>query len=248
MFLRSKRSERLAGRSGSVTSRYATLLFDLDHTLLDSAASERLAFHAVLAAVGVANPDEYFAIYDPINRALWAAVERHEIGPDDVRVSRFEQLVARTDLDADPVHLADDYVVALGAHGELYPGSRDVLDSLQGEVALGLVTNGIGQVQRARIDRLGLDAYFGAIAISGELGTSKPGKAIFDFAFEALGHPAKDGAVMIGDSPSSDIKGGNNFGIATCWYNPAGLPLPSGVTITHEIGTLREVLELTAAR
>lgn len=227
---------------------YATLLFDLDHTLLDSAASEQLAFHAVLSAAGITDPSEYFATYNTINRALWAAVERHETGPDEVRLTRFEQLVAQTGLDADPVDLADDYVVALGAHGELYPGSRDVLEALQGQVALGMVTNGIGQVQRARIERLGLNDYFGAVAISGELGTSKPGTAIFDFTFEALGFPAKDGAVMIGDSLSSDIKGGNNFGIATCWYNPAGLSVSSGVTITHEIGTLREVLDLTAAR
>ena len=140
--------------------RYSTLLFDLDHTLLDSAASEQLAFHAALSASNVADPSAYFPLYSEINRALWTAVERHEIGPDDVRVSRFEQLIGRADLDADPVAMADDYVTGLGAHGELYPGSRDVLDRLRGRVTLGLVTNGIGEVQRSRIRRLGLDRFF----------------------------------------------------------------------------------------
>ncbi|MCP3973989.1 MAG: noncanonical pyrimidine nucleotidase, YjjG family [bacterium] len=227
---------------------YSTLLFDLDHTLLDSVESERLAFEAALAAAGIARPFDYFSVYSRINRALWAAVERQEIVPDDVRVTRFEQLVDQTDLDADPVALADELVAGLGAYGQLYPGSRDVLDSLKGTVALAMVTNGIGEVQRARIERLDLEGYFGAIAISGELGTSKPGTDIFDFVFEALGFPSKGGTLMIGDSLASDIQGGNNFGIATCWYNPDGQPAGSGVRFTHEIGSLREVLDLTVVR
>lgn len=227
---------------------YSTLLFDLDHTLLDSEESERLAFEAALTAVDIGQPFDYFSTYGGINRALWAAVERQEIGPDDVRVARFEQLIDQTDLDVDPIAVADAFVAGLGAYGELYPECREVLDALGGRVTLALVTNGIGEVQRARIERLGLDNYFEAIAISGELGTSKPGTAIFDFVFESLEFPNKSEALMIGDSLASDIQGGNNFGIATCWYNPGGRVAGAAANSTYEIGRLREVIDLTTTR
>ena len=225
---------------------YTALLLDLDHTLLDSDASERLAFEHAMAGAGVADPGSYFAAYDALNRALWARVERGEIHARDVRVERFAQLIAATGIDASPDALADAYARGLGTHGELYPGVLDVLDALDAEpsVSLALVTNGLSDVQRARIERLGLGRYFDAIAISSELGTAKPAPAIFEFALAALGSPARASALMVGDSLTSDIQGGRNAGIATCWYNPHRRPCDRDGLVYHEIATLEAVLAL----
>src|SRR5262249_52082133 len=157
-----------------------------------------------------------------INRALWARLERGEITGAQVRIVRFEQLVATTGIAASPQALADAFACGLGAYGELYPGVREVLDALVAEptVSLALVTNGLSEIQRTRIGRLGLGRYFQAIAISSELGTAKPASAIFEIALAGLGAPAKHSVLMVGDSLSSDIQGGRNAGIATCWYNP----------------------------
>lgn len=226
--------------------RYTALLLDLDHTLLDSDASEQLAFERAMAGAGVADPGGYFPAYDAINRALWARVERGEIRATDVRAQRFAQLIAATGIDASPDGLADAYASGLGACGELYPGVREVLEALDAEpsVSLALVTNGLSEVQRVRIDRLGLGRYFDAIAISSELGIAKPAAAIFEFALAALGGPARTAALMVGDSLTSDIQGGRNAGIATCWYNPHRRTCDRDDLVDHEIATLDAVLAL----
>lgn len=223
---------------------YTALLLDLDHTLLDSDASERLAFDHALASAGVAAPGHYLPAYDGINRALWARVERGEIRAADVRTARFAQLIAATGIDASAEALADAFAGGLGAYGELYPGVRDVLDALVAEptVSLALVTNGLSEVQRARIDRLGLGRYFDVIAISSELGTAKPAAAIFEIALAGLGAPARSSALMVGDSLTSDIQGGRNAGIATCWYNPQRRPGSPDGLVDHEITTLDALL------
>jgi len=82
------------------------------------------------------------------------------------------------------------------------------------------------------------------IVISEEVGHSKPHPGIFDVAFARMGHPRKDQVLMIGDSLTSDIKGGCDYGIDTCWFNPAGAPRPTDMTITHEIRTLEALLPL----
>ncbi len=221
--------------------RYTTLLFDLDNTLFDAAGCEPLAFEYALSKGGVTDPRRYWETFTEINDALWDAVVRQELTPNEVQARRFGDLVAAAGLAADPGLLADEYVVGMGAYGELYPGARDVLDRLGQTASLGLVTNGLGEVVRARVVRLELESLFDAIVISGEVGVSKPDAAIFELAFEALGQPDMQTALMIGDSLGSDITGANNFGIAACWYNPAGKPRPSGAQIDHEIAELDEL-------
>ncbi len=225
---------------------YATLLLDLDHTLFDSDASEALAFAQALATVGVDQPARYFPTYDAINRGLWAAVERGELPTAAIKLVRWERLVAATELDADPQVLAEAFLIGMGQHGELYPGARDVLATLaaRADLALGLVTNGLAEVQRARIARLELDAYFDAVVVSSEVGVAKPAPAIFDVAFAQLDDPPRASAVMVGDSLTSDLRGGRAAGIATCWFNPHGKPAADRALIDHEIAALTELLAL----
>ncbi len=80
--------------------------------------------------------------------------------------------------------------------------------------------------------------------ISEEVGAAKPHKEIFDTAFALMGNPKRDEVMIIGDSLTSDIKGGNNYGIATCWFNPAHLPNGQDVVIHHNISHLNEILSI----
>lgn len=238
----------VVGRPGGAYARpvpYTALLLDLDHTLLDSDASEARAFEHALTSAGIADPARHLPTYDRINRALWTRVERGEISATQVRTLRFARLIEAAGLDASAEVLADRFAAGLGAHGELYPGARDVLDALAAEptVSLALVTNGLSDVQRARIDRLALGGYFQAIVISSELGVAKPAPAIFEAALAGLGAPARSSAVMVGDSLSSDMQGGRNAGIATCWYNPHRRTGGDGLA-DHDIATLDALLAL----
>jgi YjjG family noncanonical pyrimidine nucleotidase len=227
---------------------YRTILFDLDHTLFDSDTSESLALDEVLRAAGVPDPESHRGTYDQINRAMWAAVELQQVSPLQVRTSRFEQLVERAGLDADPFALADGFVAGLARHGDLYPGVRDALDALAGRATLALVTNGLSEVQRGRLQRLGLLDHFAAVVISAEVGVSKPAAAIFDLTFERLGGPPRSSTLMVGDSLTSDIAGGRGYGVPTCWYNPAGREAGEGYRFDHEIASIGELLAIVAPK
>ena len=210
--------------------RYETVLLDFDHTLFDSTVSERDAFLGAMSALGIADPGSYFHTYKSVNMSLWKAAERGELTVVDVGDQRFHRFVETVGLDLDPVELRSGFESGMAEFGELYDGALDLLDHLAGNVTLGLVTNALSHIQRARIERVGIGHYFQSIVISSELGIAKPDPGIFEAAFTELGlasdHPAvKADTIMIGDSLSSDIQGGANFGVDTCWFNPsAALP------------------------
>ncbi len=221
--------------------RYSTVLLDFDHTLLDSDASSRAAFHHLMTACGLTDHGQHFAVFEAINMVLWRQVEDHILTPDEVHVSRFELLAPKIESPLSPHQMADIYSEGMGANGELYPGALELLDTLSRRVSLAMVTNGVSAIQRARVARLKLDQYFDAIVISGEVGTAKPGTKIFDITFERMGGPSKADVLMVGDSLSSDIRGGSNYRIDTCWYNPAGGANGSGVAPTHVIEHLQDL-------
>lgn len=229
-----------------MASGYATILLDLDHTLLDSDASESAAFKEALKNAGIDDPQSHFAVYDRINRALWASVERGELSPDDVQRRRFHDLVGKIGVDCDPIALAVDFVEGLARFGELYPGVTSVLDRLAENATLALITNGLSYVQRTRIERLDLERYFSSVAISAEIGSSKPGTIIFDAVFTDLGNPPKASAVIVGDSLSSDMQGGVNYEIDTIWYNPHRRSNERPELVTHEIHDLATLPSLTS--
>ena len=224
--------------------RYRTVLLDLDHTLFDSDTSEAEAFRQTLTSADVGDPMRLYSLYQKINVDLWSAVERGEIAPTSVKVSRFERLVEAADIEADPHRMAEDFVIGLAEHGELYAGTADVIARLSANVQLGLITNGLSEVQRTRLTRLDIADRFDAITISAEVGASKPSGAIFDAAFASLDQPRRAATLMVGDNLNSDIRGGADYGLATCWFNPKGHALPEGHRTTHEITHLRDLLAL----
>jgi 2-haloacid dehalogenase len=223
---------------------YSTVLLDNDHTLVDSDTSELEAFSLALRNQGIDEPMPHFETYRRINLGLWHQVERGEMKPDDVRERRFEMLLEELGAAGDVTQMADDFIYGFATFGDLYPGTWEVLEQLSERVTLALVSNGLSEVQRPRIARLGIEHFFDAIVISSEVGTTKPGTEIFDIVFEQLGNPRKDTALMVGDSLTSDIKGGANYGIDTCWYNPNGKTAGRNDRITHEIRKLEELLDL----
>lgn len=221
--------------------QYETILFDLDHTLYDSHESERQAYAHATARAGLGDPDAHFERYVTINREMWAAVEGGDMLPTEVRHRRFERFNSEVGLAADAHRMADDFVWGLGAYGELYPGAEQLLAELAARASLGLVTNGLSEVQRSRLSRLGVADYFDVIVISSEVGVTKPRPDIFEIAFEQLGNPPRESAVMVGDSLTSDIAGGRNFGIDTCWYNPNGHVAGPDDDVTFQVTKLEDV-------
>lgn len=225
-------------------ARYPVVLIDLDHTLLDSNASESLSYDATLRGVGVDDPARHLEVFLEINGRMWAMVERGEMAAGDVRLARFTEFVERTDVDADPQALADAYALGLATSGDLFDGAIEMLEAISEIARLALVTNGVSDIQRTRIDRLGLDRFFDLAVVSSEIGVSKPGAGFFDVVFEQLGIEAGPGVLMVGDSLTSDMRGGIDYGLATCWYNPNGAT--TELAVTHEIAHLAELPPIVA--
>jgi YjjG family noncanonical pyrimidine nucleotidase len=220
--------------------RYSNLVFDFDHMLFDTDASEALAFSHSLHKHGVGEPAELLDSYQRINSALWRQVEVGSITPNELKTQRFATLAEEEGLDLDSTDVAEDYTIALAQFGELYEGATELIEHLAISHRLSMITNGLSAVQRGRLERVGLSDAFEPLVISGEVGVAKPSSQIFDFVFDAHPKPSRNSFVMIGDSLSSDVQGGINAGIDTCWFDRHRCG-PGEVQPTHVIQNLHEL-------
>lgn len=223
---------------------YPWLWFDADGTLFDYNRAEATAFRKAFDLLQFQFDDSYLDAYQQINRELWKALERHEITPAVLRVRRFELLLKALQLagSADDLNVA--YVEQLGLCTDLMEGAYEVLQTLHSRCHIAIVTNGLEAVQRSRLMRSTIYPFVSELIISEEVGAAKPHPAYFDAAFARTGRPPKQDVLIIGDSLSSDIGGGVDYGIDTCWYNPTGQSGPAGLPVTYQITHLRELLEL----
>lgn len=147
-------------------------------------------------------------------------------------------------VDSDPDAFSRRYLANLALGTELVEGAEHLVKSLHGRVGLLLITNGLADVQRPRFARSTLGRFFSHVVISEEVGVAKPDPAIFDVAFAKMGTPRKADVLIVGDSLTSDIKGGLDYGIGTCWFNPGKKPNGSGVVPQYEVSELKDLLPL----
>lgn len=222
--------------------RYKWLLFDVDNTLLDFEQTEALALEQSFALHNLPFPAEAKARYHYINQSYWQRLERKEVTPELLRNGRFQDLFAELSIHFDAETFADSYLQQLGQQAPLVDGAMELLRGLNGRFQLAIITNGLADVQHPRLEKSGLKQYFSPIIISQEIGISKPNPGIFDAAFAQMNQPAKNEVLIIGDSLSSDILGGINYGIDTCWLNPNGKT--SDLPITYEIKTLSQLNQI----
>lgn len=201
-------------------TKYDLLLFDLDETLLDFGAAERYAFTNLLKTFNLLDDDALFTAYDEINKATWAEYEKKLITADQIKVLRFERFINRFDLPFDPYEMSAEYLKRLSEDHTEIPGAFELIPALAADFRLGLITNGLTQVQWPRVKNSGLEPFFEHIFISEEIGLSKPSSALFQMVVDTFAHTDLSRTMIIGDSLTSDIKGGIDFGIHTCWFNP----------------------------
>ena len=220
---------------------YRIALFDADNTLLDFTRAEDEALRACLAARSLPTDKATVARYSAINDSHWKRLERGETTRGRLKVERFADFFGALDYDGDPVAMARDYEAALGRQAHLLDGSLDLIRSLHGKCRLFIVTNGLAAVQKSRFGACPLAPYFEACFISEEMGCAKPAKQFFDRVAAAIEGFDPADALVIGDSLTSDIQGGINAGLDTCWYNPAAKPAPVGMPITYTVTTHAEI-------
>lgn len=220
--------------------KYRWLLFDLDDTLFDFAEAERFALRKTFEDAGHPFDPRTYGLYGEINSKLWLDLEAGTITADALKSERFARLFRELGLDADAVAFGQGYLQNLGLCPTLIDGAEELVRSLHGRAKLMLVTNGLAAVQRPRLARSPIEDLFEDIVISEEVGVAKPDPRVFEAAFERMGQPPKQDVLMIGDSQSSDIAGGNGFGIDTCWFDPHREPRKPGIEPTYRIESWSE--------
>ncbi|OOM69970.1 pyrimidine 5'-nucleotidase YjjG [Clostridium puniceum] len=219
--------------------KYEIIIFDADETLFDFKKSERDAFKNAMLEFNIEYDENYhLKIYQDINTLIWKEFEEGFITQEKLKIERFKRLSDKLKIDFDEYRFSKSYMKHLANGSFLYENSLNLVKKLHKDYKLAIVTNGLKNVQDNRIRKSIIAKYFDAIVISEEVKISKPNPKIFEYALKNMNHTDKSKVLMVGDSLTSDIQGGINFGIDTCWYNPSETQNVTGITPTYEISNL----------
>lgn len=217
--------------------QYDWILFDADETLFhfDSFSGIKL----MLERRDIELTDQTYQNYEKINKPLWVDYQNGNISAKELKHTRFKPWAEQ--LNTTPETLNSEYMQAMADICRLLPGAKELIHSLVGRVKLGIITNGFSDLQTIRLERTGMAAHFEHVVISEEVGMAKPDCRIFEYALTLMGNPDKKRVLMVGDNPHSDILGGINAGIETCWLNCNKGEAPENINADVEVGSLKEL-------
>lgn len=219
-----------------------SVLFDVDGTLIDFASAEYNSIKKAFAEFNLGEfTDEKVKVYSDINLKHWEMLERGEIGKKQVMHMRFVEFLEYLGADVD---IADEvnafYENSIPDNVEYIENAYDICLDLSRKYDLYCVTNGAKSVQRKRLSKSKLDNLFKGIFISDEIGFEKPSPEFFLPVLKTINH-SKDEILIVGDSLTSDMRGGKNISIKCCWYNPNFKVNNTSVKPDYEIHKLSDI-------
>lgn len=223
-----------------------TILWDVDGTLLDFIAAEKAAIKTLFGEFNLGQcSDEMIKRYSEINKTYWQRLERGEITKQEVLVGRFKEFFKSEGIDISVVEEFNSlYQLRLGDTIVYHDDSLEIIKSLQGRVRQYVVSNGTVEAQSKKLRLSGLGELVDGIFLSEHIGVEKPNIEFFDKVLEEIKPADRSSILIVGDSLTSDIQGGNNAGIVTCWYNPLGDKAPDKYRIDYEISDLHQIYEI----
>lgn len=216
------------------------LFLDLDDTILDFHKAERIALSKTIREFGIEPEEAMLALYHTINRWHWEQLELGKLTREEVLVNRFGVLFEKLGKEVDARNCAKTYETNLSIGHYFLPGAEEAVDRLHQKYRLFLASNGTASVQKGRMTSANLYRFFEKVFVSQEIGHNKPSRNYFEACFAQIPGFDREKAVMVGDSLSSDIKGGINAGIRTVWVNPAHLD-SSDIKPDYEIEVLSQL-------
>ena len=228
----------------ALTSPYYAILFDADRTLWDTMTSEAETIRQITAKWGIPYQEEMPSVYSHINETLWQQIETGAVSRSFVQLERWRQFLQHFHLDFSPEEWNAEYLHIFSQLSYLCPHALEVCQALvqQGKL-LYLVTNGTAKVQKQRLAASPLTPCLNGVFISEEVGIPKPHSGFFHHVFQEMEPCPKEEILIVGDSLTSDIRGGNLAGIDSCWYNPLKKENPGTAVCQYEIADLRELIE-----
>jgi len=217
------------------------LFLDLDDTILDFHKAERIAISKTIRDFGVEPTEEILARYHVINKWHWEQLELGKLTRAEVLENRFGMLFDQLGVAADKTACARAYEHNLSIGHYFLPGAEEAVDALSKKYRLFLASNGTASVQKGRMTSANLYRFFEKVFVSQEIGHNKPSKAYFDAAFAQIPGFDPGKTIIVGDSLTSDIRGGINAGIKTCWVNPTHAPGREDIRPDYEIEYLHQL-------
>lgn len=227
---------------------FKTILFDLDDTILDFKKAEAVALSKTLTEQGITPTDEVILLYSKINASMWKRLEKGELTRAQVLVMRFEEFFRELDVKADANKTKTLYEQYLSIGHFFVDGAYEVLEKIHSQYDLYLVSNGTYKVQEGRLNSSNIKKFFKGVFISEKLGCVKPQREFFSKVFNEIPNVDLEKTIIIGDSLSSDIKGGNNVGIKTCWFNPKKAENNTDCVVDYEIHKLDEIYDILSCQ
>ena len=217
------------------------LFLDLDDTILDFHKAERIALSRTLRSFGAEPSETVLNRYHIINKEHWERLERGEITREQTLLGRFQALFQEMGIPVDPEAVAREYEKNLAIGHYFLPGAEEAVASLSKKYKLYLASNGTASVQKGRLTSANLYRFFREVFISQEVGYNKPSREYFDACFTRIPGFAPERAMMVGDSLTSDIRGGRDAGLRTCWFDPLGRPRRPDIVPDYTVTALNQI-------
>lgn len=225
--------------------KFTSIFWDVDNTLLDFPYSQRHALKTSLEAFGYEMTEEMLERYSAINESFWKRLELGEITKKELLPGRFIRLFQEFHITG--VEVEDFRAIYQRELGSVYcykDDSLSVCQKLHAQVKQYVITNGVSATQRNKLKLSGLADLMDGIFISEEIGVPKPHREFFECCLEQVEEKDKSRILIVGDSLSSDIKGGVLAGLPTCWYRPEGTENPTEYQPDYEISDLHEIFSI----
>ncbi len=230
-------------------TQYNYLFIDADNTIFDYSKSEKESLKQIFNNRKInCNIDLILSNYSRINENLWKEFEKGTVSLDFLYIERFRRLLKECGIadltESEYAKISESYLTNLSNSAYMLDGAKDMLQKLEKKFSLILITNGTSMVQRKRLKIKRIASYFNAIIISEEIGFKKPEKEFFKVAIEKSGNPSSSEILVIGDSLSSDIFGGINYGLDTCWFNPGKKENSTNILPKYEVSSFNEIYRI----
>ena len=208
---------------------YNCVLLDFDDTLVSFGQSERIAITKVYNKYNIPVTEENIEYYHTENEKLWRDFEKGKIKKKDIEKTRFQKVISKfgiTGVNGDQMNR--DYLNYLKNSAILMDGAIEFLEDIED-----YATNGIDAVQQNRLKLSRVIDFADGVFTSEKSGYNKPDKRIFFNALKTLGVENNKKVLVVGDNLHSDIKGGINAGLDTCWVNFSGAENTTNITPTY---------------
>lgn len=220
--------------------KYQWVLFDADETLFSF--NSYLGLKAMLARYQINFSEQDYQDFQTINKPLWVAYQNNEITAQDIQTRRFAKLSEQTGVE--PLKLNQELMAEMALVSQPLAGVMETLNTLYGKVKMGIITNGFTELQQKRLDNTQTSHFFDIVVISEQIGAAKPDRQVFDYAFALMDEFDRTKVLMVGDTLASDILGGNNSGIDTCWLNTFNLENDTDIKPTYEIHSINQIIKI----